>query len=153
MLALPYGTHNTRTSDPRLAPTVVDFILAGKETNVIRYPHLMFQESKDGINYVVHSVLDDYLQDMQEKAIECTLSKAERDRYFLKPRILSSDIYGTTELYYIILRINNMWSPKQFTLDNNKIKMLTKDHLNDFLSAIMRVESKDIDSYHSPHTT
>ena len=152
MLALPYGTHNTRTSDPRLAPTVVDFILAGKETNVIRYPHLMFQESKDGINYVVHSVLDDYLQDMQEKAIECTLSKTERDRYFLKPRILSSDIYGTTELYYIILRINNMWSPKQFTLDNNKIKMLTKDHMNDFLSAIMRVESKDIESYNSLHT-
>ena len=152
MLALPYGTHNTRTSDPRLAPTVVDFILAGKETNVIRYPHLMFQESKDGINYVVHSVLDDYLQDMQEKAIECTLSKSERDRYFLKPRILSSDIYGTTELYYIILRINNMWSPKQFTLDNNKIKMLTKDHMNDFLSAIMRVESKDIESYNSLHT-
>ena len=152
MLALPYGTHNTRTSDPRLAPTVVDFILAGKETNVIRYPHLMFQESKDGINYVVHSVLDDYLRDMQEKAIECTLSKAERDRYFLKPRILSSDIYGTTELYYIILRINNMWSPKQFTLDNNKIKMLTKDHMNDFLSAIMRVESKDIESYKSLHT-
>ena len=152
MLALPYGTHNTRTSDPRLAPTVVDFILAGKETNVIRYPHLMFQESKDGINYVVHSVLDDYLQDMQEKAIECTLSKDERDRYYLKPRILSSDIYGTTELYYIILRINNMWSPKQFTLDNNKIKMLTKDHMNDFLSAIMRVESKDIESYNSLHT-
>ena len=152
MLALPYGTHNTRTSDPRLAPTVVDFILAGKETNVIRYPHLMFQESKDGINYVVHSVLDDYLQDMQEKAIECTLSKAERDRYFLKPRILSSDIYGTTELYYIILRINNMLSPKQVTLDNNKIKMLTKDHMNDFLSAIMRVESKDIESYNSLHT-
>ena len=152
MLALPYGTHNTRVSDPRLAPTVVDFILAGKETNVIRYPHLMFQESKDGINYVVHSVLDDYLQDMQEKAIECTLSKTERDRYFLKPRILSSDIYGTTELYYIILRINNMWSPKQFTLDNNKIKMLTKDHMNDFLSAIMRVESKDIESYNSLHT-
>ena len=152
MLALPYGTHNTRTSDPRLAPTVVDFILAGKETNVIRYPHLMFQESKDGINYVVHSVLDDYLQDMQEKAIECTLSKSARDRYFLKPRILSSDIYGTTELYYIILRINNMWSPKQFTLDNNKIKMLTKDHMNDFLSAIMRVESKDIESYNSLHT-
>ena len=152
MLALPYGTHNTRSSDPRLAPTVVDFILAGKETNVIRYPHLMFQESKDGINYVVHSVLDDYLQDMQEKAIECTLSKAERDRYFLKPRILSSDIYGTTELYDIILRINNMWSPKQFTLDNNKIKMLTKDHMNDFLSAIMRVESKDIESYNSLHT-
>ena len=152
MLALPYGTHNTRTSDPRLAPTVADFILAGKETNVIRYPHLMFQESKDGINYVVHSVLDDYLQDMQEKAIECTLSKSERDRYFLKPRILSSDIYGTTELYYIILRINNMWSPKQFTLDNNKIKMLTKDHMNDFLSAIMRVESKDIESYNSLHT-
>ena len=152
MLALPYGTHDTRVSDPRLAPTVVDFILAGKETNVIRYPHLMFQESKDGINYVVHSVLDDYLQDMQEKAIECTLSKSERDRYFLKPRILSSDIYGTTELYYIILRINNMWSPKQFTLDNNKIKMLTKDHMNDFLSAIMRVESKDIESYNSLHT-
>lgn len=152
MLALPYGTHDTRVSDPRLAPTVVDFILAGKETNVIRYPHLMFQESKDGINYVVHSVLDDYLQDMQEKAIECTLSKTERDRYFLKPRILSSDIYGTTELYYIILRINNMWSPKQFTLDNNKIKMLTKDHMNDFLSAIMRVESKDIESYNSLHT-
>ena len=151
MLALPYGTHNTRVSDPRLAPTVVDFILAGKETNVIRYPHLMFQESKDGINYVVHSVLDDYLQDMQEKAIECTLSKDERDRYYLKPRILSSDIYGTTELYYIILRINNMWSPKQFTLDNNKIKMLTKDHMNDFLSAIMRVESKDIESYNSLH--
>lgn len=152
MLALPYGTHDTRVSDPRLAPTVVDFILAGKETNVIRYSHLMFQESKDGINYVVHSVLDDYLQDMQEKAIECTLSKTERDRYYLKPRILSSDIYGTTELYYIILRINNMWSPKQFTLDNNKIKMLTKDHMNDFLSAIMRVESKDIESYNSLHT-
>ena len=152
MLVHPYGTQDTRVSDPRLAPTVVDFILAGKETQVVRYPHLMFQESKDGIDYVVHSVLDDYLQDMKEKAIECTLSKAERDRYFLKPRILSSDIYGTTELYYIILRINDMWSPKQFTLDNNKLKMLTKDNMKDFLSAIMRVESKDIESYNSLHT-
>ena len=152
MLVHPYGTQDTRVSDPRLAPTVVDFILAGKETQVVRYPHLMFQESRDGIDYVVHSVLDDYLQDMKEKAIECTLSKAERDRYFLKPRILSSDIYGTTELYYIILRINDMWSPKQFTLDNNKLKMLTKDNMKEFLSAIMRVESKDIESYNSLHT-
>ena len=152
MLVHPYGTQDTRVSDPRLAPTVVDFILAGKETQVVRYPHLMFQESRDGIDYVVHSVLDDYLQDMKEKSIECTLSKAERDRYFLKPRILSSDIYGTTELYYIILRINDMWSPKQFTLDNNKLKMLTKDNMKEFLSAIMRVESKDIESYNSLHT-
>lgn len=152
MLVHPYGTQDTRVSDPRLAPTVADFILAGKETQVVRYPHLMFQESRDGIDYVVHSVLDDYLQDMKEKSIECTLSKAERDRYFLKPRILSSDIYGTTELYYIILRINDMWSPKQFTLDNNKLKMLTKDNMKDFLSAIMRVESKDIESYNSLHT-
>ena len=37
MLALPYGTHDTRVSDPRLAPTVVDFILAGKETNVVYF--------------------------------------------------------------------------------------------------------------------
>ena len=81
-----------------------------------------------------------------------TENKEERDRYFLKPRILSSDIYGTTELYYIILRINNMWSPKQFTLENNKLKMLTKDHMNAFLTAIMRVDSKDIESYNSLHT-
>ena len=152
MLVHPYGTQDTKVTDPRLAATVADFILAGKETKVVRYPHLMFQESKDGIDYVVHSVLDDYLQDMQEKSIECILSKEERDKYFLKPRILSSDIYGTTELYYIILRINNMWSPKQFTLENNKLKMLTKDHMNAFLSAIMRVESKDIESYNSLHT-
>jgi hypothetical protein len=152
MLVHPYGTQDTRVSDPRLAPTVADFILAGKETQVVRYPHLMLQESKDGIDYVVHSVLDDYLQDMKDKSIECILSKTERDRYFMKPRILSSDIYGSTELYYIILRINDMWSPKQFTLDNNKLKMLTKDHMRDFLSAIMRIESKDIESYNSLHT-
>ena len=152
MLVDPRGTSRSTVTLPELATTTTNFIYTGMNSNVTRYPDFMMQESFEGIDYTVYNVLDDYLYDLKKVSIHCKLSDEEKNKYRYKPRLLSYDIYKTTELYYIILAINDMWTEKQFTLDSGYVNMLSKNYMSDLLSEIQRNESKTIKLYNSKHT-
>lgn len=44
------------------------------------------------------------------------ISQVQRDYYYSKPHLLSQDIYGTPELAWLILRLNDQECPSKFRL-------------------------------------
>lgn len=151
MLIDPRGTSRDTVTLPELATTVSDFIYAGKKSGTLRFPNFVMVESYQGIDYTVYSVLDDYVEELKKNSIRCKLTDEEKIKYKFKPRLLSFDIYKTTELAYIILAINDMWNVKQFTLYSGYVNMLPKAKMKELLSEIYRHEGDTIKKYNSKH--
>lgn len=141
------------TTDPRLATTISEFLAAGSSSTVISYPKLVFTEKSGDILYVVHSVLEDYLYELKKASEEITFSQTNIVKYQYNPKRLASDIYGSTELYYILLRINDMCDIKQFDLSSGKLMMLTTDNMSTMLNSIYSAEKDDIATYNKIHSS
>ena len=58
-------------------------------------------------------------------------------KYHMKPGHWCKEKYGTSDLSTIILRINNIFHPKDFTM--NKIKYLTIDGINKLLLLMIKL--------------
>lgn len=83
------------------------------------------------------------------------ISQIQRDYYYSKPHLLSQDIYGTPELAWLILRLNDQECPSKFrlksriylidptTLSNLYDTVITrstdkvKENWNEFLPAVV----------------
>lgn len=83
------------------------------------------------------------------------ISQVQRDYYYSKPHLLSQDIYGTPELAWLILRLNDQECPSKFrlksriylidptTLSNLYDTVITrstdkvKENWNEFLPAVV----------------
>jgi hypothetical protein len=65
-----------------------------------------------------HYILSNYIMDIE-------FTDDEYHRYYQSPKLLSSDLYGTPELWSWILYINNCKSVANFT--NKKVKVFTTD--------------------------
>ena len=73
------------------------------------------------------------------------LTDDEFIKYKYRPKILAYDIYGTTDLDFVILAINRISTPKDFVY--KKIKMISKRHLNELLTSIYNAEKNLINKY------
>jgi hypothetical protein len=141
---------NTIT-DPRLAHTLSEFLSATKTTAVISYASLSFIETTDNIEYTVKNVLSDYIDDLKQYAKLTTMTQAQEIKYFYRPKLLASDIYGATELYHVFMLLNNICDVKDFTI--NPLYMLSKENMSDLLAKIYNNESSGIKTYNANHIT
>lgn len=62
------------------------------------------------------------------------------DRYFYQPKTLSLDLYGTTELWLSLLRVNNMKNITEFHLPI--IKVYNPTELKELINIIFKRENK-----------
>lgn len=62
------------------------------------------------------SILTKYLPELADDIETVTLSTAEYAKYKYNPKRLSYDVYGTTELWAVILDLNELYSATQFNL-------------------------------------
>lgn len=113
--------------------TIEEFISEGSSTQ-ITYDKLSIFEKVDGLYLVTHNVLDDYKKEIDMCCQTVVLSTSEMAKYKYKPKLLAYDIYGSTELFFIILFTNNICDVKDF--NRNKIKLLPQDSLETILSYI-----------------
>lgn len=97
------------------------------------------------IEYDVFNVVSDYMNELKAMATEVTLSDNEYYTYRFKPKLLAHYLYGNTELYFIILWLNDMWSVKDFNL--RKIKLIKNSELAEALSKINASEKSFIKAY------
>jgi len=141
------------TTDPRTATTLSEFISAGSSSAVISFPKLCFCELDDFIKYTVLCVLDDYIYELKQNAKTIIISSDNQQKYHYNPKLLASDIYGSTELYYVIMLINDICDTKQFNLKSGTLKMLTVADMSDFLNKIYTAEKADIVKYNSMHAS
>ena len=118
-----------------------------KAYTTISYQNLSYTQPFSDIIFPVKNILEDYIEYFKDKAIEVTFTNDEFLTYKYKPRLLSRYIYGTTELFFIILAINGMASEKEFS--KKTIKLIPSDILSDMIQSIYNAEHQNIESYNN----
>ena len=104
------------TSDPAKTHTIEDFIDMKSNDNFTYATMALYMQSivdKTTI-YSSDNVLYTYLEDIKSFAIDYTFTEEEYQKYKYRPKLLAYDIYGSTELYFVILPINDTCNIKDF---------------------------------------
>jgi len=123
--------------------TLRQFIESGKKVS-ISYDKFSTIQTVDNIKFPVFNILNDYLDELKSLSVEVELSDAEYNLYVYRPKLLAFDIYGSTELDFVLLAINGLADEKDFHFDNKKIKALRKSTLVSVLSSIYNTERQFI---------
>ena len=63
-----------------------------------------------------NSIADKYANELEENKHIVELTTKEYYKYRYNPKLLSYDIYGTTELWFFILMANELYSISEFDL-------------------------------------
>ena len=136
-------------TDPRLAHKLSEFISAGEGSDAVSYTKLSYIEKVDNVHYPIKMVLEDYMYEFISSAKTCVMTTEEYLKYKYNPKRLASDVYGSTELYYVILLMNNMCNIRDFDLST--VKLLSKEDMTSFMSKVYSAEKSDIDTYNNSH--
>lgn len=132
--------------------TIGEFIAVGNSTNDhTGYKDLSYYETLDNIEFTIKPLVDDYLYELKEMAIDVNLTDEEVRKYHYNPKLLCYDIYGATKIYYVILRLNDMCNVHEFDLATKKIKMLTRTDMSESLASIYKSENLSIGVYNKDH--
>lgn len=118
-----------------------------KAYTTISYQNLSYTQPFEDIIFPMKNILDDYIDYFKDKAVDIEFTDDEYFLYKYKPRLLSKYIYGSTELFFIILAVNGMASEKEFT--KKTIKLVPSDTLSDMIQAIYNSEHQNIESYNN----
>ena len=136
---------------PATAYTLSSFIELGRATDIISYTKLCYRERHGDISYVVKNVLDDYIYEMKTLAVKVQLDSKELMKYKYNPKVLSYDLYGTTEFYPFILILNDMCNIHQFDLSKKTLYLITRNVLADSLSKIYNSNIVSIAKFNNNH--
>ena len=125
----------------------LDQFADSKSSNDISYysMSLLERDPNTNIEYDVFNVVSDYMNELKEMSHSVTLTDTEYYTYRFKPKLLAKFLYGNTELYFIILWLNDMWSVKDFNL--RTIKLIKNTELAEALSKINASERSFIKAY------
>lgn len=125
----------------------LDQFADSKSSNTISYYSLSLLEKdpQNNIEYDVFNVLSDYMNELKAMAQEVTLTEQEYYTYRFKPKLLAHYLYGNTELYFIILWLNDIWSVKDFNF--RTLKLIKNTELSEALSSVNASEKSFIKAY------
>lgn len=136
---------------PSESYTMEQFISLGRKVS-LTYDRYSFKELlSNGTEISILNVVNDYMREIKENSLLVKFSENEYRKYRFKPKILSYDVYGTQDLYYVILLVNGIIDEKEF--DFTELLMPTTDTMNTYMSAIYNAEYRYIKEYNSAHGT
>jgi len=125
--------------------TIEELVLYGNSLDISHNKlHLKASFSDSSNNILIFnysSLVEKYKYFLEKYTKNIEFSDIEYEKYKFKPKSLSVDLYGTTELWSAILRMNNVLSISQFSL--KKIKLFTTNILS-VLNEIMILEENNI---------
>lgn len=122
--------------------TIKDFINSAP-SNSITYESTSFLEKFSNLTMVSYNIFNDYIDEILDMAVTVTLSDQEYNKYLYRPKLLAYDVYGSTEVYFIIMILNNICNVKEFNF--KKIKMLSVEDLQSVISAIYNADKYRLD--------
>jgi len=120
--------------------TIQDFITAGASVE-ITYAKTSILEKVGTIEYPVHNIIYDYMEELLAVSVLVTLTDKEYQKYLYSPKILAYDLYGYTDFYFIIMALNNICNVKDFNF--RKVRVLRPSDLS-IVNRIMVAEKKYI---------
>lgn len=86
------------------------------------------------------SFTDKYKDFLNTIIVTVSLSDEERARYRYKPKMVSYDLYNTTEFWNDILLINNFFSLSEFQ-PGETLKVYDPNKLKNYINEIMIIEN------------
>ena len=130
---------------PESTYTLDQFISCQSDSNFC-YNNLSFIDQIDNIKYNIYNVASDYIDEIVSNyCVTVILTDDQLSKYKYRPKLLCYDLYGSQELYYLILIINDICSIKDFT--KNTLKLPTKVNMPVITKAIMNSNRSDIQKY------
>ena len=131
--------------------SIQEFIKS-KPTISTDYNSMSFRETHSNISYsICNLITDEYFAELKAMSIDIKLSPDEVMKYRYRPKIMALDLYENAELYYIILRLNDLYNVKDFNLDHGHIRLIPKDRLSESLSEIYNANKQAVDTFNSNH--
>lgn len=124
----------------------LDQFIACQSDDDFCYNNLSFIDQIDNIQYCVYNVVSDYIDEIIDSYCrKVQLSDEEMMKYMYRPKLLCYDIYGFTELHFLIMLINDMCSVKDF--DKNLLYLPTKDNMTSLCRSILNANKTSIMQY------
>ncbi len=137
-------------TSPAKTSTLEEFIALSSKT-LISYINLSFVEKiGDEREFAIWNVLSDYERELKAISVEVELNDTQYRRYVYNPKVLAHDIYGSTELFFIVLAANGICTAKEF--NSRKIKLLRADELEEFIQMVYNANKQDIEIYNEKQT-
>jgi len=139
------GISRLTSTSPDMANSIENFIAAGEDSAIISYYNFSvlqveFSEDKTiRVDFTIDNLINDYMDILQEACKKVKLTNAEKIKYYYNPDLLAYDIYGSTELDFLVMRLNGIIDPKDF--DMPSLKLLYKTDLVNLMNRIYSAEN------------
>ena len=103
----------------------------------LHYPKVL-NDSTLGIKATVNyeSRLDYFISSLNDYKSEMTLTQELYDKYKYNPKMMSYDLYDTTDYWWLLLQANEMHSAIEF--NKRKVKYYSKSALKQLIPMILR---------------
>lgn len=131
------------TGSTKISGYLSKFIM--QNTKLIDYFFVEYLSDDDTKQFHIMDNLAQYHERFLRPIVKTvTFTPEEYRKYRFNPWRLSNDLYGTTELWFMILHINEMYSANEF--DKRVIKIYDKDMLLNKLNEIVNVYNESLDA-------
>lgn len=116
------------------------------------YQNMSLVEERGNIQFpVVNLITDDYFDEFKKASVRVELTEDEILKYKYRPKLLAYDIYDNAELYYIILRLNDLYNVKDFNLGKKYLYLIPKAKLKEYLSDVYTQENANAKTFNDNH--
>lgn len=140
------------SSNPKTTHTVKEFIVAGSQKlDYYGYLDLSYMERREGIEYIVKNVIDEYYDELVDLTKDVELSDWSVMEYRYNPKKLSNKLYKTTRLWHMILRLNGLANVHEFDLTSHKLKLLEPVDMRDFMNKVYSNEQSSLQVFKNRH--
>ena len=132
--------------------TIKEYIKQGKKKTLTHYNSSILATLSDdnSIEYPIQNVLYEYMDELNNMKTPYDISDSEMLRYKMRPDLFCYDKYGNTDIEWVILAINNMMSPKDFTIKN--IYYIDPTYMSRVVGMIVNAENDYITANRNNYT-
>ena len=136
---------------PQDTTTIEALVQAGK-TIIAKYQNFSYlEQASNGTIVAIKNVIWDYIDELKNASVMVRLSDSEFYKYKYRPKLLCFDVYGNTELDFVIMALNNIADVTEF--NSQSFRMLKVQDMNELMTLIYNAEQKAISNYNSKITT
>jgi len=128
--------------DPKNASTIDQLVSAGKNI-ILTYNNLAILEKIQYMYLPVNNIIYTYIDELEKYIIPIRLTEREMFKYKYKPKLLAYDVYGSTDLYFVIMALNGIIDVRDFTMST--VNMFKKEHMNTLMGYIYNAEKTSLE--------
>ena len=123
--------------NPATTTTLEDFIEM-RSIDEMTYYNFSILEVINGVEHLNHNLIEDYLEELKSACITVDLTLEQYKKYKYFPDLLSYDVYGSVQLDFIIMLLNDCIDPKEF--DKKTVILPYASVLASFLNTVYSKE-------------